>query len=200
MKKFAVAVCIAVLAAALFTACGSTPVSRGTVSGTTYESDYLELGFLLPDGFTFATEEQIAEQYNLTIDGTQDLSAPVIYDMFASDEQGCSVAISIESISQMDKPVSSAKQHLENLSEAMGLQLDQMDFSDIQVDLTKVVLADKETDALVIRADFSGIDLHQTYLCEKRGDYLAVISVLALDEELSGTLLNSFYRPQTTLA
>ncbi len=200
MKKLGILLCTAVLIIASFTACGNTPVSRGTVSGATYESAFLGLGFSLPDGFTFATDEQIAEQYNTTLDESQLESAPVIYDMFASDETGNSVAISIEKISLMSEPVSSSKEHLQNLSDAMGLQLEQMSFSDIQVELTTVALAEQETDALVIRANFSGMAFYQTYLCEKRGGYLATVSILAMDEILYSSLLNRFYRPETTLA
>ena len=198
MKRL-VPLCLACLL--LLTACGSNavPVTLGTVSDTTYESAFLELGFVLPEGFRFSTKEEIAEQYGVTYDEQSLDTTRVIYDMAAYDEQGDAVSVSIERIALMNDPVSSAKEYLQNLADAMGLQLEQMNFTDVSAELTTLTFADKDTDALVIRADFSGTTFHQTYLCERRGDVLATVSILSLDETLYGTLLNSFYRPTTTL-
>jgi len=199
MKKL-VALCLACML--LLTACGSdhTPITLGTVTDTTYESSFLDLGFVLPDGFSFSTREQIAEQYNVTYDESSLDTAPVIYDMAAYDEKGDAVSVSMESIPLMSDPVSSPKEHLQNLADAMGLQLEQMNFTDVSADLTTVSLAGKDTQALVIRANFSGVTFFQTYLCEQHGDMLAIVSILSLDETLYNTLLNSFYRPGTTVS
>ncbi len=198
MKKLALSLLSLVLLVASLTACGrNTSATLGVITDKTYESTFINLGFMLPDGFTFAGTEQIRERYGVTYTESNLADAPILYDMYAEDAQGNSVSVSLENISLMSSPTSSPKRCLEEVAQAVGMQMEQMGLTDVKTEATVMTVAGRSFDALMVTSVFGDTTFYQTYLCEEHDGYMATITIVSLNEATYGTLLNSFYQPGT---
>ena len=84
------------------------PFERGVIEGDTYLNAFFGIKYTLPEGYQFATDEQLAQLANTTQDMLEDEavldaldSGRVIYDMYAYGPDGQSVNISIEKVNAM---------------------------------------------------------------------------------------------------
>ncbi len=124
-KKISLALC-AVMIFACLAACGGTgkteptatpeptaapAFAQGVVDGSVYASDYIGLRFTAPEGWTFATNEELMEMVGLSMDtlggeitdnelALELAKQATIYDMFAkADDNTANVMVMLENLS-----------------------------------------------------------------------------------------------------
>lgn len=199
MKK-AISLFLAVVLLLSFTACGNdTAVTRGTINGNVYESAFIGIGCALPEGFSFYTQDEIAQSNSATYDMldeelAEDLAtADVIYDMAAANEVGSSVNVNIENLGILGLQVSSAEEYAAIAVEQAVAPLEELGFTDIDAFQNTVTFAGAKHPAMQIVASHHGATCYQTCVCIMIGNYMASISVGSLDKATHDALLASFY-------
>ena len=198
MKK-SLAILLAVVMLMGFTACGNdTAVTRGTINGNVYESTYLGIGCELPEGFTFFSDEEIAQNNSATYDKIGDLgedlaAADVIYDMSAGDASGSSVNINIENLGLLGITVKSADEYVDIAVAQAAAPLEELGFTDVDAFKSTITFAGAKHPAVQIVASQSGFTCYQTCVCILVDNHMASVAVGSLDKATHDALLASFY-------
>ncbi len=192
-----------------FVGCGNeTEVTLGTVNGNIYESTFIGIGCALPDGFTFYSQEQIAQNNSaaydmLSEDIAEELqSADVIYDMAAADESGSSVNVNIENLGLLGVAVKNADEYVDIAVSQAAAPLEELGFTDVDAFKNTITFAGEKHPAVQIVATQSGFTCYQTSVCIMVDNHMASISVGSLDKATHDALLASFYAltpPETTV-
>lgn len=170
-------------------------IARGVIDeNNVYKSEYAGITFKLPEGFKYATDEEIAEMMNIgaeVLSEHRDNVAEIIdqtglYDMVAQDENyGTSVMVMFEKATLnvgVDFYLSNVKKGLEEVTE-MGYQ--------VSDDLTTETVGGKEYK--VLTATIPEMGLTQKYYVQKKDGYFIDILVTYFDEYVDlNTLLANF--------
>ena len=221
MKKTLILTITAILLLTLFSACGSADIdpdvdaampvspdmqdasekvefSRGIVdaNAATYISEYLGMGFTLPEGWRFAEEDELSAMvsagaesvYADKADSMQDiLELTTIYDMMAVGGSE-SVAVLFENL----------KYHIGGVSltetayaEALTEQLSATQGLSYSVEAPAAAqLAGLE--GTVLNASVGGSGLHQSYFIRKMDEYMLVIIFTAAENPAWASLKTCF--------
>ena len=183
---------------------GATPKDEecalGEVAGNKYESEFIGLGFTLPEGWNFYTDEEIAEMNNYVGDiagqDYRDLlkNATVIYDMAAaSPSQTDNVMVTLEK-----KPNSMLKnlnlaQTLEASFSLVKSSLENMGYRNIAHEVTTLTIDGETFTAMHITGTLSGMTMRQTSIVIKCNGYLASLAVTTFDAAGTAPLLDNIY-------
>lgn len=113
MRKIGSICVAALLAVALLAGCAAAnsqalELTRGTVEGDTYTSEFAGITFTLPEGWIFGTDQELAELMNMTADTMAEegqgmtaemMKQQTIFDMMAKDPAtGNNVLVQIENL------------------------------------------------------------------------------------------------------
>ena len=210
MKKFLVCLLACVMLLAMFGCSkddnkgGATPKDEefalGEVAGSKYESEFIGLGFTLPEGWNFYTDEEIAEMNNYVGDiagqDYRDLlkNATVIYDMAAaSPSQTDNVMVTLEK-----KPNSMLKnlnlaQTLEASFSVVKSSMENMGYRNLTHEVTTLTIDGETFTAMHITGTLSGMTMRQTSIVIKCNGYLASLAVTTFDAAGTAPLLDNIY-------
>jgi hypothetical protein len=94
MKRILITIISILLALSLLAGCASAGITRGTIEGNVYTNEPAELTFTAPDGWKYATDEEIAKMLRAgaeSIDSNalsdENFKKVNIYDMFVIDNE-----------------------------------------------------------------------------------------------------------------
>ena len=187
MKKLLSLVLAMLMLVTVFAGCSGTPntddtkkveLSRGTVEGNVYKSEFLGLQFTKPEGWVYSTDEEIAFAMGLgkeflegDLKKTLDNSASV-YDMMVVDSiTRTNMSIGFENLSKSFSSNMTEKQYVDTLkSQLQGLSGMTVTFSD---ELTTVKLGEHDYTKAVATTVASGITMTQVYYLRKIDNYMA---------------------------
>lgn len=189
MKKL-MAICMAVLCMVGATACGKVTekdveLVSGTVSGQTYVSEFGEFQFTAPEGWVYATDEEILNMMNLGkeyLSDKQKLSAELgkqktVYDAMAQDAKtGCNVMVMYENLALS---LGGTNYTAEDYADVVSKQLPESGLPYVVGEKKTVTVCEKEFVRLDATADYQGVKIAQSYLLRKIGKYMLAISVTA---------------------
>ena len=175
-------------------------LSLGEVSDNKYESEFIGIGYNLPESWRFYTDEEIAELNNYTgnIAGQdyKDLikNATVVYDMMAaSPSQTDNVVVTLEK-----KPNAT----INNLNIAASFEssfamvkstFENMGYRNITHEVTTVTVNGQVLDCMHISATYAGQTMHQTSIMFKCNGYIATIALTTFDAAGTAPLLANLY-------
>ena len=174
-------------------------VSLGKAEGNVYESDFLGIGFNLPEGWSFYTDEQIRELNNLTKDMADDdvakqlAEARLIHDMYAMDSTGSSTTIILEKMSAISSTIVDEKTYAASSSRQIPKALESLGFTNVKTSIGSTNLCGNEHVTIDITATSSNGVLYEKVICVNVGQYIACITVTSLDEASTATILANFY-------
>lgn len=138
MKKAIALILTLCTAAMLLAGCGSPEgsadaekeLTRGTCADNVYTSDYSNLTFTAPEGWTFSSDEEIAAMMGVGLEALEDsnlqlneelLEQQVIYDTMAlNQETGSSVIIMYENLAVSGSNNITEEDYLDTCKEQMG--------------------------------------------------------------------------------
>lgn len=207
MKKI-VAVLLVLMMALGMVACTSdkdvrgtkTTVSMGETEGSKYESKFIGIGFNLPSGWTFYTDEQIREMNNITGDmmgdkyAEQIKKADIIYDMMAiQTTTGNSVNINLEKASALGATITSEETYVKNGMSSVKQALESMGATNVTAKQTKVKLAGESLHAIELSMKINGVALYEKVICKKVGNYFACITVGTTGSDQTESVISQFY-------
>ncbi|MDR1693551.1 MAG: hypothetical protein LBR72_09380 [Oscillospiraceae bacterium] len=170
---------------------------RGTLSETGYESRYMGLRFIAPEGFTMATAEEIdtlmnagAEALGLE-EGIIDLAnLTTVYEMMVSAPLGVPNVVVMA-----EKPLLNGLTPDQYL-EALKIQLTNLPAMSYSVEgrITPAVVAGQTYSKLTATLEMEGISMVQDYYVRKAGERFAalIVSYSAETESEMRTLLDGF--------
>ena len=177
--------------------------SRGTVSGTSYKSEFAGFSAELPEGFVFYTDEQIAEINGITADAlegkTSDAfkksleSGQAVTDMFAAGTDGLStVNVTVENLEiSGNKDITESayaaavKAQLKGSFESVGYSVNGIEKTE------KNFIGSKHT-AITAEWQYSGKNGYETLICKKVGKYMVSVTVCTWNENNTESLLACF--------
>lgn len=174
----------------------------GSVSGTTYESDSMGLGYRLNDGWTFFSDEEIRQRNNVAAEITGDeyeklmQEAEVVIDMMAADEteldninvnfakvQATPAEMLLLDLTEVYKE---NLRELRSMYEAMGCQ-------NIDDEIIRVSVDGKQVDAYRITAEINGVQMFQLGFQRKCKEHMATVTVTTFFEDNISRVLENLY-------
>lgn len=197
MKKF-LALTLAVVMALLLVSCASAPsnndeqpddskkaaeISRGTIEGDVYTSEYLGLSFTKPESWVYSTDEEIAAAMNLGVEMLLDENLknalennPVIYDMMVVDTiTRSNINVGFENLSKTFASNITVEQYVEalkaQLANASGLTVT------FPESLETVKLGETEFTKLDCSVTTQGVSMKQVYYLKKVDKFMCYIIV-----------------------
>ena len=174
--------------------------SLGEVTGKKYESEFIGIGFTLPEGWEFYTDEEIKELNNFVEDKAgQDYldllkNATVIYDMAAaSPSQTDNVMVTLEKIPNAQLNKLNLAQSLETSFSVVKSSLENMGYRNITHEVTTLTIDGETFTAMHITATLSGMTMRQTSIAIKCNGYLASLAVTTFDAAGTAPLLENIH-------
>lgn len=162
-----------------------TEFSMGKWKDDTYENEFLGVKFNMPEGWTYSSDEEIAEMMNVgaeLLNDDQKVAAEIakltsVYYMVANNPStGDSVSILSE------KPLMdvTAEYYLNQLK----TQLTSVESMSYEVkNISKEEVAGREYETLLVTATMSGIEVSQKYYVYKMDEYFVCIITTSLNGE-----------------
>ena len=169
--------------------------SMGEWNDNVYTNEFLGLKFKLPEGWTYASDEEIADMMNLGtefLNDDQKVAAEVskltsAYYMVANDPNtGNNVSIISE------KPVMEVS--TENYMNQLKAQLSAVESINYEIgETSKEKIADREYDTLTASASMSGVKMLQKYYIYKMDKYfIGIITTSTTGETALNEMIKSF--------
>lgn len=174
--------------------------SFGETEGNTWENSFIGLGCKLGDGWTFYTDEQIAELNQTTVDMVDNdtaeflENATVIYDMFATKDNGIqSINVNLEKVGYISSALADLKKNLEATVPTIKSGLESMGMTNVVCNVTEAKIAGESYAAMDISAKIQDADFYEKLIAIKCGNYVANITIGAFDKADIDTVLTYFY-------
>jgi hypothetical protein len=177
-------------------------VGRIDEGGRTYENVMFGVRLVLPEGFSFYGEEQMAGLNGIGEEQEdEDVAAALgsgqaFFDMAAATESGTTVNVVIAHASTPDVQALDAAGYLEYAKASLGAQLSSAgaELKDAQVRTYENDKTGDEFASMKVRFEMQGTPMYEELVCLKTGDYFMTVSATAqerteLDEILWGLAL-----------
>ena len=223
MKKTMIIMLVLIISLSLFTACDTNlkapaitpetkqpvitpgtnpPVSsneyvKGSFTETEFASQYLDLKFILPEGFVMATEEEMREMMGLgseIMDLDSDLveyaMLTTVYEMMALNIDGSTnVIVFSEKLSLRNITVEQYFAVLKSqLQEIFGMECE------IDDDIVSVEIAGCNYEQMTVSVSVNGVDILQQYVLRKIDDRMVgfLTTTTHGEEDVLSTLMEGF--------
>lgn len=190
MKKLFIIVLVLVMALSLCS-CKETDIgeivnkeiSHGTIDGNVYTSDYLGITFNAPDGWKYATDEELAAMVDAALDITDYNSLlyelQVVYDMMAVDPlTNSNVIINFENLSVTGNENMTVDEYVEITKNSLNaVEVFTYTFGGEE----KITFGGKEYTKVSAVCEYNGVVMKQVYYVTKIDNYIAYIIVTVTD-------------------
>ncbi len=174
-------------------------LSLGKSEGSVYQSTFMGLGWNLPEGWQFLSEEEMQQMNEAVIDMMdEDIAAQleegaVLCDMYAFALSGDTINIQIEKLQNVTSILldeeSYAELSMQNTKEAFT----QMGYTDITMEQSTVTIAGEEHVAIDVSLTYDGVVLYEKLGLIKVGNYMCVITAASVTPEGLDTMFANFY-------
>lgn len=164
----------------------------GEYSGDTYESDYIGIGFALPEGWSFYSAKEI-RQFNCVVMNANEANyeealknAPFFYDMLVADEDNgfINVFVVVEKDDALPSAPKDMRKYLLNRIPVVQDYLESSGYSGVNSWIDTVMIDDRKMDCIYSTYNFVGTPLYQCKLYFRCEDgVVARIPVVAESEE-----------------
>ena len=183
MKKFLALLLAVVMLTALFGCSTGAKISRGTIEGDVYQSEYLGLKFTKPSSWVFSTDEEIAAAMNFAAENLLDENFkkalennPTVYDMMVVDmKTRTNINIGFENLKKTLSSNITVEQYVDALKDQLaGVSGMTVSFRD---GLETVKLGKTEFTKCVCDTTASGVKMTQVYYLRKVDGYMTFVIV-----------------------
>ena len=178
--------------------CGSKDaakkLSRGTIEGDVYTSEFAGITFTKPESWVYSTDEEIAQVMNVgaeLLDRSEfeqkAAELTTIYDMMVKDVLwGNNVSVAFENLQLSQASNITVDQYIETVKTLMVQQASVMNYE--FGDTAEVKLGEQTYSRLPATGSYSGISFDQYMYLRKEGVYMIVITISVFD----GTAVSEF--------
>lgn len=174
-------------------------LSMGHAEGNIYESEFIGIGFQLPDNWSFYTEEQIKAMNNIAADLMEEeyaeaiANANIVYDMYALDALGNNVNINIEKLNVASALAYTEEEHVEATVGTLEDALSSMGLGEVTANVTTVTIAEEEHHAIDVVCVGEQITLYEKVICIKIGRYMANVTITTVGNDATSEIIKQFY-------
>lgn len=179
-------------------------VGLGSMSGGTYENDFVGIGCKLDDTWTYYSDEEIIELNGLMVDSIDDedlaeqlRSSDSFYDMLASNNEGSSINVVLENLGLIYGHTLDAGSYIDIALKSLEDQLTLMGVSAATCEKVSFDFCGKQTEGLYIAGTLSiegiEVDMYQRMACVKAGGYMTCVTSCSYFEDITTDLLDMFY-------
>ena len=199
MKKIIAMILVLTMALSL-AACGGSdkPYTSGLTLGNVYNHSYFGFKCVLPEGWSFYTDEQIAQLQGYTQDMMGQDYADIIeksgsaMEMFAAEDSTGGLYTLNVVVEKLPSAALSEEKYVESCLDKTKAALESAGF---QIDVCKaatVQFAGKTHAAIEIQGSYMGVDLYETLVVVKEGKYLACVTAGSYMENYTSDILGFF--------
>lgn len=208
MKKMTrlTALALSVLLALSLAACGSKEppaksYTAGKVDGSIYTNAYFGFAVTLSEdfGWTYFTDDQIAqvtgqvadaldsETFNKMLENGQ-----TITEMYAMRDDYATVNVNVENLGAVNGAKLDESAYVDASLETLPDQLATAGFTNVVLHKTTLPFAGAEHYGISISAQVQGVDLEETLVCVKVGNYVAVVTAVTYTDDSPADILAAF--------
>ena len=174
---------------------------RGTVSGKTYENEFLGLGVEVGDGWIFYSDEEIATLYGIVEDTyLEDFeeylkTATIVYDMQVVDPlTGNNIGVTFEKLTAEGEAATvNMEVFATSLIPTIINSLELMGCTDISSEPKTFEIGGQTFYGSKVSSLISGVELHQMSIAVKCDGYVAFISITSVGSDTTQSIVDSFY-------
>ena len=171
--------------------CGSKEkektISRGTIEGNVYTSEFMGLSFTKPDSWVYSTDEEIAQVMNVGAEilersefEQKAAELATIYDMMVKDMLwGNNINISFENLVMSQASNITVEQYIETFKALMNQQAAMMNYEFAETEAVK--LGELDFSKVAATGSYSGVSFDQYIYLRKEGTYMIVITISVFD-------------------
>ena len=178
----------------------SPSLSLNNAKGSTYESNFIGIGWNLPEGWTFFDEEQLKQVNNITADLIDDEqiqaaleSASLICDMYAMNSStGDTINIQLEKLSGL-ATLYDASSYVDASISSLPSAMQSAGYTNVTIDKITITAAGKELPGLAISASYAGITIYEKLACIKVDNYMVCITTASATESTLDAIFANFY-------
>ncbi len=173
------------------------PFSVGRIEGTVYTNDSMHFRMSLPDGWYYASEEELIGLNSTMIDNLsdEDIKAAMengggILGVYAQDSTNRHQANII--FQEIPFTAFTAEMVIDQSIPALKSQLESQGLTVIRADKEPIEFLGEDTHCLRVEASLNGVPLYETQVYYRYGRYFAVITFSSIQDdrtmELIGTI------------
>ena len=199
MKKIIAMILVLTMALSL-AACGGSdkPYTSGLTLGSVYNHSYFGFKCVLPEGWSFYTDEQIAQLQGYTQDMMGQDYADIIeksgsaMEMFAAEDSTGGLYTLNVVVEKLPSAALSEEKYVESCLDKTKAALESAGF---QIDVCKaatVQFVGKSHAAIEIHGSYMGVELYETLVVVKEGKYLACVTAGSYMENYTSDILGFF--------
>ncbi|MBQ8813585.1 MAG: hypothetical protein IJZ85_03680 [Lachnospiraceae bacterium] len=167
-------------------------VTRGTIEGEIYTSEFAGVTFTKPENWVYSTDEEIAQVMNVgaeIMDRTEfekkAMELTTIYDMMVKDPMwGNNISISFENLQMNQASNITVDQYINTVQTIMVEQASVMNYEFGET--VPVKLGEQEYSRMSAIGSYSGVSFEQYIYLRKEGVYMIVITVSVFDGTAAG--------------
>ena len=171
----------------------------GTVDGTVYTNEAMKFRMELPEGWVYATREELAELNQMVIDSFTDesLKASIenggaVMGVFATAPDGRNqVNIMFQKL-----PLSGYKPEtiIDQSIPAVQKELEGQGFADPVISREPISFLGEDTYCMKVKGSLNGITLYETQVYIQEGRYLAALTFVSVGEDHTEELISTVSR------
>ena len=163
-------------------------ISRGEIDGNVYTSAFSGLTFTATEDWTFASDEEIAQLMNVSMETMGNMNAyqeaisemATVYDMMATDTlTGTNLSVMYENLSLTGNVGMTEEAYVDSLKSQMELVAG-MTWT-FEEDSALVTLSGQEYLCFVAYTSYEGIEMQQNYYVRSMDKYMNAVIVTLVD-------------------
>lgn len=181
-------------------ACGGSdkPYTGGVTLGSTYTNSYFGFKCVLPEGWSYYTDEQIAQLQGNTQDTFGQDYAEIIeragnaMEMYASEDSTGGIYTVNVVVEKLANGSISEQKYVEASLSATKTALESAGFEIDTCEASTVQFAGKSHPAMKIHGSYMGMELFETLVVVKEGKYLACVTACSYMDDYTSDILGFF--------
>ncbi len=173
---------------------------KGGVSQQTYKNEFIGIGCTLDDDWTFYTDDQIAQLNGIAADAMDEevaemiANATIIYDMFAENTATAeNVNINLEKLTRAKVLMLDIETTFKSQTPSLKSTYENMGATEFSYTIEKTSFTGKDQVSMKVKAKINGVDMYQTMVALKTGQYLTNICATSYQTDTTEEVLGKFF-------
>ena len=167
-------------------------ITKGSIEGNIYSSEFSGLNFTKPDSWVFATDEEIAQTMSIGQEVLDDMTAyqeavskmATVYDMMVQDfETGCNISVVYENLTLSGSVGMTEEEYIEAVTTQLAA-IEDMEYTFGET-TTMVVLSGEVYRCFSTYVSVNGIQIQQNYYVRAMDNYMNSVIVTLVNGALS---------------
>ena len=173
-------------------------LSLGKASGKIYESEFMGIGWTLPENWAFMTDEELKEMNSAVIDmlgediGSQLEAGTTFCDMSAYNLNGDTVNIQIEKLAPSTALLVGEAEYADLSDEQLIAAFEEIGYT-TTVETSTMMLGGEEHVSMDVTLSYEGVTIYERMGLIKVGQYMCVVTAASTDIETVEAIFDNFY-------